>query len=808
MNVDLLTAPGWAMAALTVVIAAIAVHPAHAETKGQHPRAISVEGEAPSRTNLTVKPDRRASGGRYLALATERRPPAQGWYATYTLRAPAAGTYRLDAVATSPAEGTNEDAANGSHVNLSLNGGPFRQVARSQVHWAGSPHAWGDLYRLRLDDVELRRGANTITFMVDEPALVSGSVLHRLLLDRFTLTPTALALRDVHLNDLNVYRAGEPADLHLRLNGRAPATQTVHYEIRDYQDAEVAAGTATIPAGSTTAKAPLPALRPGNFTVRASTSTSAVTGQFAQLPGRAPISGPANRFGANTWAPTLIASSKLAPLARALKRMGVGYIRDDASWSAAEPARGRYRATPQDKVTREFHRQGLKVLHVLTGPPDWTMSGTSVPLPADLRVAHGYTRHLSGKPAGARPDAVQMSNEPDIDDTASTGDQQAAYVKAAALGMSTRGNRPRIVLPGIGGNFAYQKLMLESDVVRYADAWAFHAYPWPPSAAEPEVPAVAAEQRRLWRRYGGTSQTWQTEFGLFLKTPGHDPDRQRQVAQARYLVRSTVQDLAAGVDKHFWFAGPPLGTEGTYFGLFNRDYQPLRSYSAHAAMASILGKADHVSRLQGLPPGATGHLFDTGTRSAAVLWAKRPTQVKVPVGGGKAEVYDTMGVRRVVNAERGTVTLTATPDPSYVLSTRTARAPEKASSKPGKPSPAEQIVLNQRYAPANAAPNKNNGEAKPPFGYRLKNTTRMSLDIYNFSGTPRKVVLSGHADGWTVKPIASSTVIVPPMGRAAVPFILTAAPQTRPGSDYRLAFTATLDGRPVPPSVSWIQLTK
>lgn len=266
MGRRILRRPYAAGLALLVVVTAGGPSPARASS------VIDVQGEDAARTNVGVAKDPRASGRSYLALASARRPPKGGWYATYRVKAPAPGVYRLQAVATSPVE-RHEDAKVGSYVNLSVNGSPYTQVAWSQPRWARYPRVWGDLYGLGLGDVELRRGTNTLTFMVNEPVVVEAAVLYRFLLDRFWLTPVKVALQSVYVQDprttLGVIRSGERAAMHFRLNGRAPATWRVGYDITDYYSAKVATGSLTIPKGSATASVVLPRLRPGHYTVSA-----------------------------------------------------------------------------------------------------------------------------------------------------------------------------------------------------------------------------------------------------------------------------------------------------------------------------------------------------------------------------------------------------------------------------------------------------------------------------------------------------------------------------------------------------------
>jgi hypothetical protein len=280
--------------------------------------------------------------------------------------------------------------------------------------------------------------------------------------------------------------------------------------------------------------------------------------------------------------------------------------------------------------------------------------------------------------------------------------------------------------------------------------------------------------------------------------------------QARYLVRAAVQDLASGADKHFWFVGPPAHDDEVNFGVLSSGFQPWPAYSAHAAMASVLGEANVLHRLRGLPAGTVGHVFGNGDKTVTVLWAAKPTTVNVPVQGARVDVYDIMGGRKQAIPSGNTVRVMASADPVYVVTKRPAAVgPAPSAEQTAKPSTAEHIVLNQRYATANMPPGKDNGDAPPPHGYRLDATTRMLVDVYNFTDRPQTVVLSGRASGgWSVRPATRTTVRVSAKGRVSVPFVLDSGGKVAPGLDHRLVFEATLGGDRVPRSVAWIQLKR
>lgn len=783
------------------------------------PGVFDVPGESPARTNIPVARDRRASGGRYLALlTTERPPPHTGWYATYRVRVPHARVYALTAVATAPVETPHTEAV-ASYLQLSVNDGPFTDLARSQPHWYGSPPAWGDLSVLELGAWELRGGDNTFTFRVIEPTILDDTTTYVLSLDHFTLRPLpGPALREAHVRR---HRVGTPAHLRLTLDGHAARPHPVRYTVTDYFGHQVTDGRTTIPAGRTTTTVPLPTdLPPGHYRVRTDDGT---TSTFARLPARPAVTdAAANRFGVNVWASSLVPPSRLDEFAAALRDMGAGWVRDGQSWPVAEPTPGAYDTAHHDRVTRTLRAHGLAVLDVLSPAPEWAMNDASLPLPADLRHAYRYARRL----ALAAPEALQLSNEPDVDTTRSTGDAHAAFVKAAALGIKDAGDEPPLViLPGIAQSGPFQDLMLASDVVRYADVWAFHGYPDPAEQDDPAFPGAADEQHALARRHGADDvPLWMTECGAFLETSRDLTPAQERV-QARYLVRSMVEGLAAGNGRQFWFAGPPLHDDGVYFGLLDRAFGPLPAYSAFAALTSLLGAAHFVGPMRQLPSGIRGFVFNDGCgQRVTVVWAERHARVPVRLLlPGVA--YDIMGRPVADIQERASVV--ASPDPVYVVSRAVhdavpgADAVRGADAVPGagvrcpggRLSPAEHIVLSQRYAARNAAPGKDNGDARPPYGYRLGRRTRMTVDVYNFGGSGQYVTVAAQAmgAGWSVRPAAGSRVWVPAGGRVGVEFVVVAGRSVRRRVDRRLAFRARLDGEgggrgEVPGSVALVHL--
>ncbi len=824
----------WTLALIGLAAPLAVAVPGAAEPPDATRPAVTVQGESPVATNIPTAHDGRASGGAYLALDVVRRAPAGGWYATYRVDVPRAGIYRLDAVLTTPAM-PDRQPFGGSQFNLSVNGSAFAQVVKSEPVWAShrtAPPAWGSLVDTTVDDVELRGGSNTITFMVDERRISASPQLdhpprrptpprYRFFLDVLTLTRTPLALDGVQLGDpqanLGTYRADSDGLLLFRLNGRARTDQSVRYRIADYFGDDVGAATVVVPSGSSRAAAPVPDdLPPGSYRVTAwlaSAPEDSVVGHFARLPDQRPVGGADNRFGVTTSAPWLVPSSRLHAFAAALHEMGAGYVREEIAWPLVQARRAAFDVEGLNRIARVFHQHHLHTLGALwnlagTGEaqaPRWAMTSASRPLPADLRAAYRLGRRLAAQSDGIGRDAVELWNEPDIDIvrqwySRTSGDQYAAFVKAAALGVAAGPGRPLVSLPGVAFPGTFQDVMLQNDVSRYADVWSFHGY----AGDNPSEPITLSTEpwieNGLRRAYRADVQTWMTEAGIFLDplSPEHGLTRVQQVRQARYLVQSTVDALAAGNDKQFWFSAAPYGG----FGLLSNEFQPWPSYSAHAAMASVLGEANFAGRVRGLPDGVRGYRFDSGSRPVTVLWARKPTRVNVDVTGD-VRIDNIMGERvRTATAVDGSVRALARRDPMYLVADEDVDppAPDQGAGRPDLRSEAERIVLSQRFAAA--------ARPKPlPFGYRLDRRSRMAIAVYNFNDTAQRVTVQPRTfGGWSIRGSGARTVTVPAHGQVRVPYTISAGARVERRVDCPLVFDATLDGRRVPPSVSRIQL--
>ncbi|MGX1562192.1 hypothetical protein [Streptomyces sp. NPDC055506] len=202
-----------------------------------------------------------------------------------------------------------------------------------------------------------------------------------------------------------------------------------------------------------------------------------------------------------------------------------------------------------------------------------------------------------------------------------------------------------------------------------------------------------------------------------------------------------------------------------------------------------------------------GFDFDSGrAERVTVVWAERPVRLDRYARG---TAYDMMG-RRLPTGRP----VTASRDPLYVVTPADAPAPPAAARLRARLSPAEHIVLAQRFSARDAAPGKEDGDAPPPHGYRLGRRTRMTVDVYNFDDTAHHVTVAAEpmGDGWTVRAEQGrkgrkGRIHVPAGGRVGVNFTVRAESSVPRRIDRRLTFGARLDDHTgVPASAALIHL--
>jgi hypothetical protein len=296
---------------------------------------------------------------------------------------------------------------------------------------------------------------------------------------------------------------------------------------------------------------------------------------------------------------------------------GIGWIREDFTWSEIEPARGRFVWARTDALMRNAARLGLHVLAIATYAPGWAsghLESNKFPPtnPQDYarfvkaiadRYGRGGTFWRTNRRLVPAPlTAIEIWNEPWHVEFWGTGPDPAAYaglVRGAATAVK-RGH-PRIAVLAsadltASGGVEWFKPLLAADPAlwrsRLVDAWSVHLYCQDRSPRDVVSPQQYRFDRLLLIRSlaqeaGADKPIWITEFGW--STQAGAPDAVSEAVQAQYeydaLVRTT-QEWPSFVRRSFVFTWTKPSVEADAYNLLRLDGSPRPAWQAIQSLVS------------------------------------------------------------------------------------------------------------------------------------------------------------------------------------------------------------------------------
>ncbi|WP_020576814.1 sugar-binding protein [Actinopolymorpha alba] len=773
---------------------------------------LTVEGESPTSSNFIpgLTTDARATGGAFWRLFTQTEAPAGGYVATYTFDIPAAGLYQLDADTTP----TTVDWTSPYKIKVN-DKEPFQANAVS--YGTVTP----EIQRNHLATLTLPAGTTTISFLVDQRR-ISPTTAYTLFIDQIRLTPTALAVKGLDAEaPLNVFQASEEVNLNIMFNSETVEDTTVTYMVTDYWNTTVAQGSAVAPAGTSAAPVSLGQLPKGHYRLAARLGDDApVPGEFAVVTDLADRPQLADSpFAVDVAAAWLTPPELYDELARGLRLAGFSWIRERARWNdTVNPAPGVFDFSSESRgksFLAKAHEQRLKVLNVFHSSPTWTRDADDA-LPTDLMAAYEFAK-VSADHYGDKVTAWEIWNESDhigFSPAHEAADQYAAFLKAMSIGYLDSARKP--LLSNVGHAFprgTYADLAAANQVLDYVDIHSWHRYA-APDDSRPITPVAPGTEGHvsLVDEYGSTAtRRWMTESGMPLQSSPPQlltPFQQQQ--QARYFTTATLLNLAKGADKHFGFVVPPYNESTNYFGLLTRSYTPNVAYTSEAAMTAALGAGDYAGPVPGLPAGVTGLAFNDGDDQVIALWSEQETPVRLTLGVPSVTRTDIVGETSELASGTGTYALTSGPDLVYlrlpdrkvVTTAPTVRRTESVNSAV-ELTPAERVVVAQRYPAATAADAKASGYLLP-----LDAPTTVPVDLYNFNATAMTGTVSAVATGGWLTRVAAQQVMIPAMSKVTVDVMVSAGPDTVLGAPSRVTVDAVFGGAHTSVSQAMIRSTQ
>jgi hypothetical protein len=269
-----------------------------------------------------------------------------------------------------------------------------------------------------------------------------------------------------------------------------------------------------------------------------------------------------------------------------------------------------------------------------------------------------WAYYNAAKTYGDAIDMWEVWNEQDTAFASEPADVYAAFMKAMAIGIADADVGSTTMIGGFanGANKStFMDLCMQNGLLDYTAAYNCHVYGG--KSSQDLIPHTGLSEHdshlNLIYTYGDTYDTplWVTEGGMPRTIPtgadGMTWQGQKEVASG--VVIGMTQSIARGTAKHFWFVLPPYTETVNDFGVFSVHNEPYPTYAAYANYIYQLRKGEYKGRMNTLPEGAEGHIFNNGDHDVAVVWSDKEN-VFIPVSNTVMTVVDMMGSEKTVEA--------------------------------------------------------------------------------------------------------------------------------------------------------------
>lgn len=730
---------------------------------------------------------------------------SNGYSAEYQVNVSVPGIYGLEIMA-API-GMNHVSA----YQMKINDGAYFPVNSSIATKIGQINTPANLfYKYKLNPVTLNAGANTISIRIPNGRPQDGRIFF--FFDYMEFTKLPWGLNKITTNSPNsLFEEQDAKEFSIQFTDSASKGHVVDYKVEDYDGSIVVQNSVTMNVYAPSYTVTLPQLQRGHYTITAEADQNGkpIIEYFSVVMNTSERHMAANNpFALDVAGGSLIPADQAENYARAVRLTGVDYVRERMHWNSISTASGVYDFSKYDPYNSAYANNGIRVLELNHIAPTWAKdSGKN--MPRNLLDAYQLAKTSAAR-YGSQSD-WEFWNEPDISYTTDSepADQYAAILKATTIGARDSGADTRVALGGIayppGG---YTELLMENDVAPYMDIYNYHGHrndnesqkilPMPPSfAAHSEfIQGYDLDTKPIYVTEAGVSQMFpdstQTLLGEQLRT------------QARYLTTSTIQSIATGVDKHFWFVFPNYQETAGNWGSFTTRGTPYASVNAEAGMTNALGEAVYLGRLTGLPNEVAGYVFKDGADSVVAYWSEQLTPLTLSTGTNTALLTDIMGKEQQLTSSSGSYALTSGPDLHYLriagnfqgLTTSIYATPVP---KAAELSTADRMIITQKYPEATAAKAK----AK---GYLVDKTaaTDIQVDVYNFNSTSMSGTVSGSVyGGWSLS-TPSKAVTVAPYSKETLTFTLTGSQDIAADVKFPIVFQGMFSGETTSKSVTMI----
>lgn len=755
--------------------------------------SFTVEGESFKTKTFSpeiIKAEGMLSGGammRYNGGYT-----AKVCFLEYEFDAPAAGWYELTTRNSEFSQPWTTDFSVRVNSGTEYKPAKYADISKAYTDYKPSPSL---MKEYRVGYFYLNEGANKMRIYLDkdDPAQNGNYVVF---IDCFKFEMQGCRLDGIATNDsCGVYEYGNDVTLNVNFTADSPKNENYTYTLTDYYG-NAENGSLTLSEGENTIPVNLGKKACGWYrfklfkdeTEAAFVTLSVVKPHSERYSGETPF--------AADYAGTYLLEKrdKFERETRAARLAGIGWMRERTSWrlyqhdSADEP----YYADI-NRTADVLHQNGIKMTTILYGLPDWTDE-------TKLFDIYNFQKKLA---ENTSVDIWEIDNETDGSPARGPADVYAAFYKAAALGNEAAGASAKTSMAAqcMNADASYNRLFMKNDLQSFGSIYNYHIHTALNDGEAPQLAGKNVLQHRAAAEDNGEKPFWITEAGIYVQADenGEMNDAQR-AQQARYAVQSTVESLALGTDKHFWFIWPQYLENGKEMGTFDKNLNPNPSYQSYATLTYMLGKAEYKGKMKN--ENVSGYIFDTGKGTAAVMWAENETVVSLPFDKD-AEITDMMGRSSAAAAENGSASITVGNDPIYVA--LGSEMPEYEAVRYNRRelsdvsfSEGQRIVIRQVFA------GQSGTDARMGYTVRAGQTAQIKLEIYNFNDKAVAAKLRGSLYGSSVE-FENDTVTLGAMSKTDVNVTLVPKENQLTGTQLNLIFDCTAeDGSTSSPSASYV----
>lgn len=767
---------------------------------------ITVEGENYKTSTVTpsLTNGQEFSNGKIISIFGPRYANMK-LELTYEVNATEAGAYSMSVISSL----LNSQAT--TDYSVQVNNGEIQDIMTfftDQV-MVQSTNFPNKIAKSKLRDVCLKQGINTIKIIVDSSDLYWGNVIFRLDCMKFTKTNFKINYLKADAGVVGVFEKSSNVSYNVAFNESVKANKTFRYCLTDFWMNKVVEKEFVPEEGADSFKLDLGQLPLGwyklditdenNYTV---TTTMTVVPDYSS---RKTFTD--TPFAVDYASDNVPGYNLLKDYTKALKLAGINWGRERYDWSVVNAEKGKYFTDDMQKRLNIISDNGLKILD-MTPPRTPTWAKPSGRIYADnLFDVYTGAKDLSNQ-FKDYVQAWEYGNEADL--SAEAADVFAASYKAYAIGISDSANAPLKTFGGFAlapNTQIFMDLCLQNGIMNYSDMYNQHnhvTYDPTQNFTSLKTAQLNSHVQTEFAYDKENKAIWMTEAGMYCPVSSGEsfPKYAEQQAQARYAVTSTVQSLAAGTTKHFWFVIPSYVEAGRELGSFYPTDTPYPVYASEAVMTYALGKGEYKGRLCIDDSSVYGYMFNNGENDVAVLWSENPANVTLK-SGNDVTVTDIMGSESVVKNENGNINVNVSYNPVYVtfngrsdINNYYPQSYNRSELTSKTFTENERVILYQKY-PDGCRDN-------PKTGYILNEgkELQITLDINNFNNKEMvgKIYFEG-SDGIEVNN-PEFDVTLAPMGRQTYTITMKAKAGVDKETIKYAKFYGVFNGEATSPSIA------